>query len=96
MKSVKSHNDYDNTPMQCTANFQGFKNGNIQMKNSYPFCVRSKHRSWVHVRTASEKNKKMHTPVNPSFIIQTLGVRESTLHGHVSMMLASWFKLVLF
>ena len=24
--------------------------------------------------------------------IQTLGVRESTLHGHVSMMLASWFK----
>ena len=47
-------NHYENTPMQYTAIFQGCKNDNLQMKKmlyfSY-FC--SKHRLWVHVRTAS-------------------------------------------
>ena len=28
----------------------------------------------------------MNTPVNPSFTILKWGVRESTLHGHVSLM----------
>ena len=78
---------YENTPMKYTAIFQGCKTDKFQMKKcdifSY-FC--SKHRSWVHVRTASlleppqsmfwNKNKQiMYTPVNPSFTIQKWGVR---------------------
>ena len=42
-----------NTPMQYTANLNGCKNDNFQLNFelfSY-FC--SKHRSWVHVRTAN-------------------------------------------
>ena len=62
------------------------------------FC--SKHRLWIHVRTAHlggsyeysqsmfySKNKKiMYTPVNPSFTIYKWGVRGSFLHGHVFVM----------
>ena len=52
--SLKVMSHYENMPVQYTAIFHGCKNGNFQMKNcdifSY-FC--SKHRSWVHVRTAS-------------------------------------------
>ena len=45
---------YDNKPMQYTAIFNGRKNDdNFQMKNYDIFFFCSKHRSWVHVRTAS-------------------------------------------
>ena len=46
--------DYDNTPMQYTAIFQGCKNVHFQIfffKLFSYFC--SKHLLWVHVRTAS-------------------------------------------
>ena len=44
---------YENTPMQYTAIFHGCENVNFQMKNYDIFLFFSKHRFWVHVRTAS-------------------------------------------
>ena len=46
--SMKNH--YANMSMQYTAIFHGCKNGEKMLYFSY-FC--SKHRLWVHVRTAS-------------------------------------------
>ena len=39
----------------------------------------------------SKNKKKMYIPVNLSFTILKWGVRGSTLHGHVSMILSSIF-----
>ena len=45
---------YANRPMQYTAIFHCCKNFNFQMKNYNMFSFFAlKHRSWVHVRTAS-------------------------------------------
>ena len=56
---------YENLPMQYTEFFSVVKNGNFQLKKfdifSY-FC--SKHRLWVHVRTASPQiGIPLRTPV---------------------------------
>ena len=45
---------YENMSMQYTVIFDGCKNDNFQMKNCNIFSYfSSKHRLWVHVRTAS-------------------------------------------
>ena len=55
MKAAYNKTDhYENTPMQYTAIFHGCENVHFQMgffKHFSYFC--SKHRSWVHFRTAS-------------------------------------------
>ena len=63
---------YDNTPMQYTANVNGYKNELSSAENfqffSF-FC--SKHRLWVHVDPPYEavltSTHNMYTPINPDF-----------------------------
>ena len=47
------HDHYANMSMQYTAIFHGCKNVNFLMKNYNIFLFWSKHRLWVHVRTAT-------------------------------------------
>ena len=46
---------HENTPIQYTAIFQGFKNDYLQMKNCDIFLIFAQNIdcAWVHVRTAS-------------------------------------------
>ena len=84
-------------PWHILQYFTAVENGNFQMKKmiyfSY-FC--SKHRSWVHVRTASltstydlcfrAKIRKNVYPCKPQFYYIKVGVRGSSLYGHVFLM----------
>ena len=53
------HSHYANMSVQYTAIFHGYKNDYFQLKNCdfFPYLC-SKHRLWVHVRTASVRRFK--------------------------------------
>ena len=71
--------NYENTPIQYTVIFKGCQNDYFQIKKCDIFLISAqKHRSWVHLRTASvsthhlcfrAKIRKIYTPVKPSFTI---------------------------